>query len=260
MTGIGSVPEITESGAGHPVVLVHPLGADRRYWEGLRERLPDRRLIAYDLPGHGGRPPVGGEYEIADLAEDLIELLDRLGLSAASIVGVSIGGLVAQSVASRYPERTTSIIIVDSVAVYPSDFAANLAARAELVLAEGLDAVVEATLAMWFTAELLASPEPEDRALVALVKSMLHAASPEGYAQACNALVAADLTTAAGDIVAPTAVVCGSDDLPAFSEGAEWLHAAIPRATLTWLEGGRHAAALECADDFAAVLNGALPR
>lgn len=243
-------PDVVDQGNGPVMILIHPLGADHRYWDDLAHTLDGYRLIAYDLPGHGGRSTIPGGYRIEDLAEDLRELMDRLHLSSAILVGVSIGGLIVQAFAARYSERVTHAFMVDTVPVYPEDFAANLRQRADLVLTEGLSAVIEPTLSMWFTQDFI-----QDRPdITGLVESMLLSASPAGYAQACQALVEADLRTLAEDITCPCTVMCGTDDLPAFVKGSRWLHSQVQGSSIRWIEGGRHAAALECNEQFAAKL------
>lgn len=247
--------EPTITGEGPVVVLVHPLGADRRYWNSVVESLPGRTLITYDLPGHGGTPPADEQYSIEELGEQLLSMMTGLGHQTFSIVGVSIGGLVAQAVGAVAPERLQSLVLADTVAVYPPDFAANLSARSVSVLETGTAGLVDATLAMWFTADYIAA----DGSGVGLVRSMLASAHPQGYAQACRALVAADLTASTPAIGVPTLILCGGDDLPAFTAGAQWLDEHMPDTRLSWLEGGRHGAVLECADSTLAELAGFLP-
>lgn len=250
MTAIDEPRIASDVGNGVSTLLVHPLGADYRYWSPIVEHLPPGRSIAYNLPGHGGRPAPSAPYDIADLGDDAVRLLDSAGIEAARIVGVSIGGMVAQDVAARYPDRCIRIALVDTVPHYPPDFAANLTARAQLVREAGTAALVDATLALWFTTEFVA----DDPGATLLVTEMLSAASPDGYARACEALVSSDLRELAARIDVPTTIICGSNDVPAFIEGAGWLHEAIPHSTLHWVEGGRHAAAFERAADFGAIL------
>lgn len=256
MIPISFASSLSDVGDGPPVVLIHPLGADKRFWERLSQHLSGRRLIAYDLPGHGGRSVPADDYQIVDLADDLDRLLHQLMVESVSIVGVSIGGLVAQAFASKYPHRTVSVVLVDTVAVYPPGFAQALADRADLVMREGTSAILQPTLDMWFTPTALSA----DPLLTLLVTEMLGTVSPLGYAQACRALVAADLTRTTPLIDRPTTVVCGSDDVPVFIDGAGWLERSIPGARVHWLAGGKHAAALECIAPFAEILDRVLPR
>jgi 3-oxoadipate enol-lactonase len=252
---VASLPAIdfTTRGSGHPVVLLHPLGADTRYWDFLD--LPGRRLMAYNLPGHGGAAPAPAGYSIADLGDHLAEALASLDQGPVSLVGVSIGGLVAQRVAARHPELVDRIVLADTVAVYPDGMRTNLGARGQLVLTDGLTAVLDGTYAMWYTQDLIDRNDP----LIELTRSMILAGSPQGYSDACRALVEVDFTGEASAITAPTLVVCGRDDLPAFQEGCAWLADVIPGARLLWLEGGRHGAVLECSAQFAAAINDFLP-
>jgi 3-oxoadipate enol-lactonase len=250
------IAEPTVSGEGPAVVLAHPLGADRRYWDSVVGSLHGRTLITYELPGHGKAQPADAQYTIEELGEQLLLMTSTLGLQTFSIVGVSIGGLVAQAVGTLSPQSLQRLVLADTVAVYPPDFAANLSARAHAVVETGTAGLVDATLAMWFTADYLAADGPG----VGLVKSMLASAHPQGYAHACRALVAADLTTSTPQINVPTLVLCGSDDLPAFTSGARWLDEQMPDTRLSWLEGGRHGAVLECSDATIAALDAFLPR
>lgn len=247
---------LVDVGAGPAVFLLHPLAADTRYWQPVIDLVPGRRFLAYDLPGHGERDAVPRPYLIADLADELIAVMDARAIDRAAVVGVSIGGLIGQDAAARYPDRIGPLVLVDTVAAYPPDFAANLEARAAMALSDGMEAVIDPTVSMWFSADLVANGSPS----IDLVRTMVSATRPAGYARACGALVAADLRAQAARIRATTTVVCGSDDVQAFTEGAAWLHENIAGSTLHWLEGGRHGAALECVDDFARILDQVLPR
>lgn len=256
MSGVSSLPTLTfhERGSGHPVVLIHPLGADHRYWDFLD--LPGRRLLTYNLPGHGGTPDASGSYTIEDLGDHLAAAITALGEGPVSLVGVSIGGLIAQHVAMQHPALVDHLVIADAVSVYPEEVARNLAGRGETVLTEGLPAIVDPTLSLWFSQSFIAADGPA----VALTRSMVLASSPQGYANACAALVIVDLSARVASIASPTLIMCGRDDLPAFVNAAPALAATIPGAHLCWLEGGRHAAVLECSDQSTRELDAFLPR
>lgn len=86
------------AGSGPPLVLLHPLGADRRVWAPVLERLAvERDCVAVDLPGFGQSPPLEGEAQPRALATALLRLLDQLGLGdgRAHLAGNSLGGWVA---------------------------------------------------------------------------------------------------------------------------------------------------------------------
>jgi pimeloyl-ACP methyl ester carboxylesterase len=90
-----------------PIVFINALGCDLRIWTGVAEILaPDFRLVAYDKRGHGLSESGPDKCEMADYARDLMGLLDSLGVGRATIVGLSIGGVIAQEFYRQRPERS----------------------------------------------------------------------------------------------------------------------------------------------------------
>jgi 3-oxoadipate enol-lactonase len=239
------------SPTGEPtVVLLHPLGVDRTVWEPLTARLTGLRPVALDLPGHGSAAAPSQRSTVQDFAAAVAQAIRESSDEPVHVVGVSLGGLVAQVLAAEQPELVDRLVIVDAVPIYPEQMRQMWRDRAAAVRAEGMTAVLEPTLALWFTqaARERRSPEAEQ------VRLLLEAADPEGYARSCEVLETADTTELLADIAAPTLVVCGSEDAPAFTAAAPRMTAAIADARLAWLEGARHAAAFERPDAMAALL------
>lgn len=100
---------------GTPVVLLHGLGADHSMWDLQIQKYPQMNffLIVPDVRGHGRSSPVG-EFRIKDAARDLAEILESMNLKCASVVGVSMGGLVAQRFAIDFPDKVEKLVIADS--------------------------------------------------------------------------------------------------------------------------------------------------
>jgi pimeloyl-ACP methyl ester carboxylesterase len=93
-----------------PLVLLCSLGSTVEMWAPQREELAGEfRLITLDTRGHGGSPVVDGPYTVADLAADVLETLDDLGVERAAFVGVSLGGAIAQALALGAPERVAAL-------------------------------------------------------------------------------------------------------------------------------------------------------
>ncbi|MCO8276694.1 alpha/beta fold hydrolase [Actinoplanes sp. TRM 88003] len=216
-----------------PLVLLHPLGVDNRFWDPVRPFFePD--LITPDL--HGSTVE-----EMAD-GLDLTEPVD--------LAGVSLGGLVAQVLAARRPGLVRRLVLVDTVAVYPPAMREMWRQRADFVPREGLSSIIDVTEKLWFTEA--ASPDAVSR-----VRALLLSGDVARYARACQALAAADTTELAPAIKAPTLVVCGRHDAPPFHAAVDWFAANLPDVTVTWLPGA-HGTAYEHPHAFADAVAGFL--
>jgi 3-oxoadipate enol-lactonase len=241
---------VTGSTARPAVVLLHPLGVDHRFWDPVCRALPPvlrDAVVAPDLLGHGKAPLPGAGATVHDLA-DAVEL-ELAGHDRVHLVGVSLGGLVAQVVAARRPDLVERVVLADAVAVYPDTMQAMWRDRAATVRGAGLASVVEPMEALWFTEEFRA----EAPGAVRRVRELLMAGDPEGYARTCELLADADTTKDAAAITAPVLVVCGEHDAPPFRAATEWFADQVADVSVVWLPG-RHATAYEHPGAFADVL------
>lgn len=234
------------SGDRPTLVLLHPLGVDRHFWDPVRAVLPSSLgdVVALDLLGHGSAAELADGGDLTDLADDVEkQLADR---DRVHLVGMSLGGLVAQELAARRSGLVDRLVLADAVAVYPDTMRAMWRDRAALVRAEGLSAVVEPTEALWFTEQF----RRDQPARVATVRSSFLAGDPEQYARSCALLADVDTTSAVRDIEATTLVLCGEDDAPPFRMAVDWFASALAAASVGWLPG-RHATAYEHPTPFA---------
>lgn len=237
-------------GVGPPLVLLHCLGVDHRFWDFCRE-LSDRfTLVRYDLPGHGATPVPPGSYGIEDLSRQLAALFAQHAIGRAHVAGISLGGLIAQHFAATRPDLVDRLALIDTTPRYTDEMRVMWAERAATARRAGVSALVDGLLKIWFTPGSVAS----DGAAVRYVRETLARAPGEGYALACEALAAADLRPLAKDIKAPTLVVCGDDDIPSFLDAARWLAAEISGARLAWIKDARHASVLERPEQALALL------
>jgi 3-oxoadipate enol-lactonase len=230
------------TGTGSLLVLLHCLGVDHRFWD-FAAPLADRfSLLRYDLPGHGETPVPKEPYGIADLSEQLADILRGRGIARARIAGISLGGLIAQHFAANHPNAVENLMLIDTTPRYTNELRAMWVERAATARTAGVGAMVPGLLKIWFSDDCLA----EDPSGVRYVRKTLETASGEGYALACEALGAADLRADALKIKAPTLVMCGENDIPSFLESARWLAGNIAGAKLAWLPRARHASVIEC--------------
>lgn len=235
-------------GAGPPLVLLHAFPFDRRMWSANLPALAGRfRVIAPDLRGFG-ETPAGGPYSIADLADDVAALMDALGLSRASIGGLSMGGYVALAFAARHGARLESLILADTKA--GPDSAEARRGRDEaiaLVTAQGVDAYLERQLPK------LLSARASD-ALRATVRALARQ-TPEAVIAGLVALRdRPDRRPELPRIACPTLVVVGGADVLTPPSEAAALASAISGARLVELPGVGHLANLEEPSAFAALI------
>jgi 3-oxoadipate enol-lactonase len=239
--------KVHRKGSGPPLVALHCLGVDHHLWEIAAAGLEDHfTLLSYDFPGHGETPVVAGAYGIEDLSRQLALVFARHGITRAHVAGISLGGLVAQHFAASNPRLVDRLILIDTTPRYDDNARQMWAERARAARTAGVASLIESLLQIWFTADFVAKNPPAVR----YVRECFARASGEGYAMACEALAAADLRELAHRIAAPTLVICGSEELPAFRQAADWLQATIAKAELALLSPAKHASILQQPQDF----------
>ena len=230
---------------GPPVILSCSLGTDRSMWDPQTPALAQRnRVVRYDLRGHGSSPAPRGPYAISDLGEDLLALMDRLGIERASLCGVSIGAMTSIWVAANAPERVRRLVLCCTSARFGADATEVYRARAETVREHTVDAVADGALERWFTPGFREA-QPQ---LMAQIRRGLTETSPEGYASCCEALAAMDLLDVLGSISAPTLVIAGAEDPATPPDHGRAIAAGIPGARFELVEDAAHLANIEKAE------------
>lgn len=234
------------------VVLGNSLGTTTALWDRQLPVLHRRfRVLRYDHRGHGGSGVVDGPYRIDDLADDVLELLDALGLARVSYCGVSMGGMVGMWLAGHAPERIERLVLCCTTAGFPS--AQPWLDRAAAVRESGTGSLAPAAAGRWFTPAFRArSPE-----VVAAFGAGLSSVDDEGYAGCCEALAAMDLRSVLPVIEAPTAVIAGASDEATPPDCGRFIADSVPGATFH-LVPGAHLANVEAADEVSAILEGHL--
>src|SRR5437879_257241 len=109
---------LIKEGSGKPLILLHCLGVDHRFSDFAKPLTQDFTLYRYALPGHGVSPVPHSAYTIADLADQLAAVMEKQAISRAHIGGISLGGLIAQDFAARFPERVDRLALVDTTPRY----------------------------------------------------------------------------------------------------------------------------------------------
>lgn len=227
------------------LVLSNSLGTTQDLWSRQLPELAERcRVLTYDHPGHGSSELPEQPCTVDAIADNLLALLDELGLDRVSVCGVSLGGMVAMALAVEAPERVERLVLACTSAYLgppqPWD------ERARVVRAEGMEAIADTTVGRWFTHDL----GQEDPETVARFRAMLVSTPPEGYARCCEAVAAWDARGRISAITAPVLVVAGAEDPATPVEHAELIASGIPGARLHVLERAAHFANVERAEAF----------
>lgn len=207
MTAVALHHVVTGPEGAPVVVMSNSLGSTMSMWDAQADALAERfRVVRYDTRGHGGSPVPAGPYDIDDLADDVVALLDTLGVERAHFVGLSLGGMTGMRLAARNPERVDRLVVLCTGAhLTPSSAWHD---RAATVRTHGSGSVAEAVVARWFTPAFLEADADTKAAYEATV-----AATPaEGYASCCEVIATMDLRADLPTISAPTLAIAGADD------------------------------------------------
>jgi 3-oxoadipate enol-lactonase len=215
------------------VVLCGSLGATSSIFDAQAPALAGRRVVLVDHPGHDGAPPADVRT-VADLAA---RVLERVGDDHFSFVGLSLGGAVGMQLALSAPKRLDKLVLACTSARFGEP--AQWSDRAALVRREGLERIVDAVLARWFT-----TGAPDG------FREMFLATDRESYASCCDALARWDVREELGAIEAPTLVIAGEQDPSTPPEHGELIASRIPGARFEVMPEAAHLANVECADEF----------
>ncbi len=242
----GAVLHWQAHGAGPPVVFANSLGSDLRIWDALP--LPGYRVVRYDLRGHGLSDAPKGAFGIDDHADDLAALIDHLGAGPCALVGLSVGGMIVQRLAARFPERARAIVLCATAARIGTP--AMWAGRIEAVRHGGLAPIADAILERWFTARFRAE-RPDD---LAGWRNMLVRTPAIAYAATCAAIRDADLAAGAAAIRAPCLCVAGAEDVSTPPELVRATAALITDARFETIAGAAHLPCIEQPDRLSALI------
>lgn len=243
---------ITGNPSGPWVTLGHPIGSSMEVWDTVRERLdPDFRVLAYDIRGHGQSAPADEACGLDGLAGDCLALWDELGIERSHYVGLSLGGCIGVALASRAPQRVSTLTVSCSRLDMDESAARMWRDRADVVLSQGMAPVLDATLERWLSPPFRAA-NPE---LVAQTRATLQATSPAAFAQCARALADGQPMDRLGAMQMPVQYLAGLRDLAVPAEHLRRYHQQTPGSRYLELDGP-HLLHLECPQAFSDALIG----
>jgi len=238
---------------GPPVILSSGLGGSAAYWAANLDALAARhRVILYDHRGTGrsdrALPP---ELDVTGMADDVLKLMDGLGLDRASLVGHAAGAAIGLSLALSHPGRIASLVVVNGFASVDPHFARCMETRLALLRNSGVEALVRAQPFFLYPARWISQNwdrlQDEEASQIALFQGAANVAAR------IAALLAFDIADRLGDIAAPTLLIAAEDDMLVPDLCSERLERGLPHARLERMRGG-HACNITEPSDFNARL------
>jgi 3-oxoadipate enol-lactonase len=222
------------------LVFINSLGSDLRIWQEVAPAFTERfRVILYDKRGHGLSDAPPAPYSIDDHTDDLLALLNHLGIGKASLVGLSVGGMVAQRMAVRAPDRVQSISLCCTAAKIGTP--ELWGDRINAVETGGIEPIADAVLQRWFTLKFHETQADN----LAGWRNMLVRTPAHGYAGTCAAIRDADLRPDAGRIAVPTLCVAGDQDGSTPADVVKGTADLIAGARFALIEGAGHIPCVE---------------
>jgi 3-oxoadipate enol-lactonase len=219
------------------LVLLHAIGTNSDLWLPQLGAWSARwRVIRIDLPGHGASAAPVGTPDLADYAANVRDVLDELEVDRAALVGLSLGGMVAQAFALAYPQRTAALVLAHTTARTDEAVRELWQRRLEHFEAAGLQGQVAPALERWFT-RAFAEASPLTLAWIA---GQICATSPDGYTAAIRAIQRLDHLDRLGQLTVPTLVIAGEADSAVPPAAAAAMAAAIPGSQLVVLPESAH--------------------
>ena len=234
-------------GEGPWLTMSHSLACNLHMWDEEARRLSKRyKVLRYDTRGHGASSAPAGAYTLELLADDLRALLRALGAQSTHFVGLSMGGMIGQTFALKYPGVFKSLVLCDTTSRYPAEAAPVWTDRIKSVEAQGMEPFVEPTLARWFTVSYRkAHPDVVER-----IAKVIRATPVPGFIGCCHAIPKINLTARLKEIRCPTLIIVGKDDPGTPVSMAEEIHQAMPGSELVVIPSAAHLSNMEQPDAF----------
>lgn len=231
------------------LVFVNSLGTDFRIWQDVAAQLsPTFNIVLHDKRGHGLSTLGTAPHKIETHAQDVAALMDMLKVKSAIAVGLSIGGLVVQSLYHSRPDLVSKLVISNSAVKIGTE--QSWGQRIAAVQSNGIESLADTVMKMWFS-PAFHQREPEK---LSLYRTMLARTYPAGYLACCEALRDADFTTQATSISIPTLFIGGEHDGSTPVALVQSSARLVPNSRFEVITGAAHIPCVENPDVFTGLL------
>ena len=229
---------------GQVIILSHSLGANMEMWKPqLAEFSKHFRILLYDHPGHGKSSKRLKSGEISDYGQDVLALMDTLGINKPFFCGLSLGGMVGIWLGAMAGNRFKKIVICNTAAKIENTEILN--SRISIIKEQGIGAIAHDVIKKWFTKEYIKS----EIEIIKRIKKIFLTTSREGYIQASETVCRLDLYEELDQIDIPVLVVYGINDLATPPKWNEFIIEKVKHSVKLKLGTG-HLSNIEAADEF----------
>ncbi len=229
------------------VILSHSLGSSLSMWNPQRKVLESHfQVLRYDIRGHGKSEAPPGVYTLHLLGEDAVALLDALGIDQVHWVGLSLGGMIGQSIALNYPKRLQSLALCDTMAVVPEEAQPIWQERIDAVREKGVASQWESTMERWFTPTFL-NLNPY---MLGVIREEFLATPAKGYLGCIYAIRKLNYLDRLSEIKISTLIMVGEDDPGTPVAVSEAMHQRISNSKLVIIKSARHLSNVEQPEAF----------
>jgi 3-oxoadipate enol-lactonase len=232
------------------LIFSNSLATSLATWDEQAAALKDRfRVLRYDQRGHGGTEAPAGRYTFDTLLDDALALMDAVGIPKATFAGLSMGGATALGLAERHPDRFERIIVADSPCQSTPQSSQQWEERIAVAQKQGIEALVEPTVARWFPPETVAKNPP----YLDKIRAMIRATPVNGFIGCAAALAAHDYAAAVATVKCLTLFIVGAKDGVTPAAMAK-LHDKLPGSRFISLPGAGHISNMDRAGEFNSAL------
>jgi len=242
----------TIDGEGPWLVFSHSLACSTRMWAPQIAAFSKRfKVLCYDTRGHGQSSAPAQPYTLEQLADDAKALFDGLGIKSCHWVGLSMGGMIGQTFALKYPGVFKTMTLADTTSRYPADALPLWQARIETATKSGMEPIVQPMLERWFTEPYRKRGAP----IINDIAGAIRATPPAGFIGCCHAIPKIDVTKHLREVKCPTLVIVGEHDPGTPPEMAREIHANLPGSELVVIPEAAHLSNVEQPDAFNAAID-----
>ena len=235
--------EVSGSEGAPWLILSHSLACTVRMWDPQVAVLKDRyRILNYDLRGHGQSAAPAGPYTLDMLADDVLGLMKELRIERATFMGLSIGGMIGQTLALRQTKHFDKMVLADTGHAQPPEAIKQWEERIRIAQTQGMKPLVSSTMERWFTPSFRESP-PAKR-----IAELIANTPVAGYVGCGQAIMKLNTTARLKEIKLPVLAIAGEADPSA--PGTRHIGETVPGAKLVLIPQAAHIANVEQAATF----------